>query len=306
MTYPIPPNFTQCMNEVHGDRGAAWLAELPALLQWCEQAWGIRLLPPYPLSYNYVAPAVRVDGSGAVLKAGVPHRELTSEMEALRYYAGRGIVRLLEVDPQRGVMLLEKLEPGVTLADVRLDDDAATRVAAQVMGKLWVPAPPDPEGKLCYADRWAAGMQRMRAAFDGGSGLIPGRLASAAEALFSELLATSGPLMLLHGDLHHMNILSARREPYLAIDPKGLVGEAEYEVGALIRNCWPEQAALGELARFTARRLDILSEMLPLDRQRTARWCLAQAVLSAWWEYEDHGRMTSTRWPGRWPARLRG
>jgi streptomycin 6-kinase len=291
MNYTIPQNFIQCMHEVYGDRGAAWLADLPALLQSYEQRWSIDLLPPYELSYNYVAPAVRADGSRVVLKAGVPNPELSSEMESLRWYSGRGIVRLLEADSEQGVMLLEKLEPGVPLADLDFDDEAATRVAADVMRKLWIPAPPDPQQKLCYAEKWAAGMQRMRTFFAGGSGPIAPHLADTAERLFAELLESSGPLMLLHGDLHHWNILSAQREPFLALDPKGLVGEAEYEVGALIRNRWPEEAPIGEVARFTARRLDILSEMLGLDRQRATRWCMAQAVLSAWWEYEDHGRM---------------
>jgi streptomycin 6-kinase len=291
MNHPIPQNFVQCIREVYGERGAAWLADLPNLLQSCEQRWSINLLPPYELSYNYVAPAVRADGSPIVLKAGVPNPELTSEMESLRWYAGKGIVRLLETDPEQGVMLLEKLEPGMPLADLDVDDDTATRIAAEVMRKLWIPAPPDPQGKLCYAAKWAGGMQRMRTAFGGGSGPIPSHLADTAERLFTELLASSGPPMLLHGDLHHWNILSAQREPFLALDPKGLVGEAEYEVGALIRNRWPEDASIGEAARFTARRLDLLSEILDLDRQRTVRWCMAQAVLSAWWEYEDHQRV---------------
>ena len=110
-----------------------------------------------------------------------------------------------------------------------------------------------------------------------------------AEALFAELLASSGAPMLLHGDLHHENILAAERAPWLAIDPKGLIGEAEYEVGALMRNPLPRLLALPDVTATLARRFDILAETLGFDRQRMIAWSYAQAVLSAWWHIEDHG-----------------
>jgi streptomycin 6-kinase len=110
-----------------------------------------------------------------------------------------------------------------------------------------------------------------------------------AEAIFADLLASSGAPMLLHGDLHHQNILAAERAPWLAIDPKGLIGEAEYEVGALIRNPMPRLLALPDPTATLARRFDILTEALGFDRQRMVAWSYAQAVLSAWWTIEDHG-----------------
>jgi streptomycin 6-kinase len=95
--------------------------------------------------------------------------------------------------------------------------------------------------------------------------------------------------VLLHGDLHHWNILSATRQPWLSLDPKGVVGEREYEVGALIRNPDLDTFSDAELRRVQIRRLDIFAEMLGFDRQRMLAWGLAQAVLSAWWAMEDEG-----------------
>jgi streptomycin 6-kinase len=211
-------------------------------------------------------------------------------MTALEHYQGRGIVHLLESSPQEGVMLLERLRPGVPLAEVD-DDEAATRITAGVMRELWVPAPADPDGRLCTAVKWARGLGRLRQVFNGGTGPFPARLVEQAERLFANLLSSSGPQMLLHGDLHHWNILSAARSPWLALDPKGLIGEAEYEVGALTRNRWPENADKADLRRQADRRLAIFSEILGFDRQRLLNWCMAQAVLSAWWSYEDHQRV---------------
>jgi streptomycin 6-kinase len=110
-----------------------------------------------------------------------------------------------------------------------------------------------------------------------------------AEALFAELLGSSGAPTLLHGDLHHENILSAERAPWLAIDPKGLIGEAEYEVGALMRNPLLRLLSLPDVTATLARRFDILAESLGFDRQRMIAWSYAQAILSAWWHIEDHG-----------------
>jgi streptomycin 6-kinase len=92
--------------------------------------------------------------------------------------------------------------------------------------------------------------------------------------------------MLLHSDLHHYNVLFDRELGWTAIDPKGIVGELEYEVGALLRN----PGELPELFTNQAtveRRLKILTTLLPVDHARVLQWSFAQAVLSAIWTVED-------------------
>lgn len=278
------------MIEMHGDAGQAWLDELPTRVAGYEHRWAIQVAPPFAnLSYNYVAPAVRSDGAQLILKLGMPHPELSSEIAALRHYDGHGSVRLTEADPESGALLIGRLLPGNMLLDLT-DDDEATRIAAQVMRALWRPPPPAPDNTVFpTAAHWASGLQRLRARYDGGTGPLPAGMVERAETLFAELLASSGAPMLLHGDLHHENILSAERAPWLAIDPKGLVGEAEYEVGALIRNPLPRLLALPDVTATLARRFDVLAETLSFDRQRMIAWSYAQAILSAWWHIEDHG-----------------
>jgi streptomycin 6-kinase len=95
--------------------------------------------------------------------------------------------------------------------------------------------------------------------------------------------------VVLHGDLHHDNIVAATRAPWLAIDPKGVVGEPAYETGALLRNPMPQLLAMPDPARLTRRRVDQLAGELGFDRARIRGWGLAQAVLSAWWSIEDAG-----------------
>jgi streptomycin 6-kinase len=296
MPEPLPPNFEEITLGLFGERGRAWLADLPAQLARLEERWSIRVLPPYELSYNYVAPAVRPDGTRVVLKLGVPNPEMMSEMESLRHYAGRGIVMLLESDPDEGAMLLEELSPGVTLADFANDllhgdpvsgDEVATRIAAQVMQELWIPAPPNPHNVLLTAESWTGGFANLRMMFGGGTGPFPPSLIERAERTYTDINTSHGPYMLLHGDLHHWNILSSTRRPWLALDPKGVIAEAEFEIGPWLINRWPENASRSDLQRQAARRLAIFSEMLGFDRARLKAHTFARMVLSAWWSYED-------------------
>jgi streptomycin 6-kinase len=282
----LPPAFARRMAEMFGDDGRRWLARLPARLDDYAQRWSLRLLPPFAeLSYNYVLPVIQANGETAVLKIGYPRPELTREIAALRLYDGRGMVNLLAADTLGGAMLLERAQPGTMLLDWQ-DDEAATRVAAQVMAELWRPLPAD--HNFQPVTDWLDGLAALRREFAGGSGPFPPRLVALAEKLSADLLATAAAPVLLHGDLHHYNILAAQRQPWLAIDPKGVYGEPAYDVGAWLRNPldlwqWPQ------VGQLLARRVAIFSEMLSLDRQRLVGWGVAQAVLSAWWSYEDHG-----------------
>lgn len=278
--------FSRTIIECYGEPGRAWLERLPSLLAEIAESWSLTILPPFSnLTYNYVAPAIRHHGEIAVLKVGVPNPELTTEAAALRFFDGRGCVRLIATDEARGAMLIEHLKPGTPLRSLE-PDDQTVRLAASIMRQIWRPAPdnhPFPTTAM-----WGKGFERMRRTFDGGSGPFPPVLAHTAEQLYAELDALSTTPVVLHGDLHQDNILKAQRDPWLAIDPKGVVGDAAYDTGALLRNP-PPWHTQRELARLMERRVSLLAESLGFEHEQIAGWGLAQAVLSAWWSYEDHG-----------------
>jgi streptomycin 6-kinase len=109
----LPEHFKQTIVDLYETRGEAWLHALPDIIADIQTRWSIRVLPHFvPLSYNFVAPVVCTDGTGAVLKLGVPNRELETECEALRLYQGEGMVQLYEADMERGALLLEHIRPG--------------------------------------------------------------------------------------------------------------------------------------------------------------------------------------------------
>jgi streptomycin 6-kinase len=284
MSLPIPAPFAQTIRGTFGLAGEAWLLRLPSLVEACARRWSLRILPPYALSYNYVAPAVRDDGVPVVLKLGVPNPELTTEIAAMRLYDGLGAAQVLDADAEEGIILLERLLPGTPLAEVA-DDAQATAIAAAVMRRLWRPAPP----AHAFPDvrRWARSLYRLREAGGRGSNPLPPHWVDRALRLYDELIPSSAAPVVLHADLHHWNILAAEREPWLALDPKGVIGEPAYEVGAWLRNPSPDIAYWPNAARVQARRVDQFADLLGLDRQRIIGWGIAQAVLSACWDIED-------------------
>jgi len=285
--FHIPDELARRATDLHGPAGVEWLERLPALVSACAERWSLTPGPPFDdVGYSYVAPCVRDTGEQVALKIAFPNRELTTEIAALRLFDGRGAVRLLESDEESGAMLLERPQPGRPLTDIA-DDEQATAIAAAVMRRLWRPAPE--EHPFPTVEEWNEGFGKLRRQFDGATGPLPPAMVEEAERLSAELIGSATEHALLHGDLHHGNILSARREPWLAIDPKGVVGEPAYETAPLLLNPFSRVLRAPQPARVMSRRLDVLSAELGFDRERLRCWGLARAVLSAWWSIEDHG-----------------
>ena len=284
MSVVIPPQFAAHAAAAFGDRGREWVRALPDLVSQLADRWDLRIGEPFDLSYSYVAGAQRADGTEAVLKIGVPDDEALREILALRRYDGHGACRLLEADEEHRAMLLERLRPGETLVGLaQRDDEAATRVGAAVMRALWRPVPPG-SGFEPIASWFDRAFARHRAYY-GGAGPFPPGLLDHAEALAGDLLGSAEAQVLLHGDFHHYNVLSAERSPWLAIDPKGMIGDPGYEPAAFLRN--PTERDLALTPQVLDRRLGVLAEELSYDRARLRDWGIAHAALSACWGAED-------------------
>jgi streptomycin 6-kinase len=289
----IPENFARFMIELYGEEGRAWLDRLPDILAACEERWGLTIGAPVGnLSFNYVAPAVLADGTEVILKTGLTD-EFPSQPEALRHFDGHGMAQLLAYDEHDAAMLMEHLKPGISLRAVE-DDEAAISAAAEVMRKIWRPLLQNHYPFPTVGD-WGKGFARLRKLYDGGTGLITPAMFDKAEQLYAELTASMAEPVLLHGDLHQDNILSAERERWLAVDPKGLIGEPVYETGALLRNFWPDILSIADPRRLMVRRIDQLSAELGFDRERIYNWGFSQAVLSVLWSLEDTGKIENER-----------
>ncbi len=271
----VTDELVKNVTEAWGQAGSDWLDRLPSLVAEMEERWSLRVGEPFDLSFHYVAPAVRDDGTEVVVKLGVPNDDYIREVEALRAFHGRGAVRLLSGDSDRGAMMLERLKPGDYLGDVP-DQQQATSVAASVMRRLWRPAPR--QHRLPEMSDYSGGLEWLQHQLD-GNGPLPKPLIVRAEAMLRELVEERNEPMVLHGDLHPWNILSAEREPWLAIDPHGVVGDPAYELGPFIYSL---PLPSDQPARALSARLDQLADELGFERERIITAALPRSLLSAW------------------------
>ena len=203
----------------------------------------------------------------------------------MRAYGGHGAARLLDSDEELGAMLLGRIVPGRTLAELG-DERRATAIAAETMLKLWK-ARAEPAEFRSLED-WTGGLSRLRARFRGGTGPIDAELVDAAERVRAELLPGCAEAVLAHGDIHHLNILEGEGGEWLAIDPKGVIAEPAYEPATFLLN--PDPAACLDEG-IQKMRVSIFAEALGLDRERVLGWAFFHSVLSAWWTIEDGGQV---------------
>jgi streptomycin 6-kinase len=195
-------------------------------------------------------------------------------------FEGRGMVRLL--DRRDGAMLLERLDPGTPLFEIALEghDQEATTIIASVILQM---TPREPPSNTMTALKLFEGFERHRAR---GSSEIPDDLFMEAKLVYREMVETQKEVRLLHGDLQHYNVLNDSNRGWIGIDPKGVVAEREFEIGAALRNPW-SMPDLFASRPVIERRVSQYADALDLDPVRIKRWAFAQAVLSAIWSVED-------------------
>jgi streptomycin 6-kinase len=216
-----------------------------------------------------------------VLKIGIPSPAFTQEAKALDFYRGNGCVKLLGYDSQKSGMLLALIDPGTTLRSFFPEKDKqAVEYACRVMKKLYARSIDSID--FPTIDSWFSLFHTLE---------VPKELqnyVTKADELSHELRVTAKDLHLLHGDLHHDNILLDASGSGVAIDPKGVIGETAYEVGAFM--CNPaELSAQPDIGEILARRLEQFSQILTIDQQRLAQACYVRIILSACWTVEAHG-----------------
>ncbi|MGD7044849.1 aminoglycoside phosphotransferase family protein [Jeotgalibacillus proteolyticus] len=279
----LQTEFLNAVRHYAKEKGENWLAELPVLIQHAEQKWDLDVKEPYELSINYVAPAVKKDGIKVVVKICLPDNDgFTDELNALREFNGKGMVKLLDWDEEKKIFLLENISPGISLANVKKDEEAC-RIAARVMRSLALPAPS--ETSIPTIEARKRSLEKIIVEHPEGVGPISFPVLNKAFTLFNYLLHTAGPSFVLHGDFHHFNVLLSGEEEWVAIDPKGLIGEIESDLIQFLLNCLPED----NLEVFTQKRVNIFIEALNLQEERLLQWGFCHTVLATAWSVDEDG-----------------
>ncbi|GAB1508474.1 aminoglycoside phosphotransferase family protein [Actinophytocola sp. KF-1] len=271
----MPESFAAGFDE----DGAEWLARLPARTEALLDRW--ELTVDGPLMHGVcalVVPVRRPAGDPAVLKVTWPHDEARHEALALSLWDGDGAVRMLAHDDAEWALLLERLDPSVTLRQAPIDE--ALAVVTGMIRRLDRPAPPGVRHMRDNAARW---VHELPAENDGS---VPAELVDQAVAYCRELTPGNH---LVNEDLHYDNVLRGDREPWLVIDPKPIAGDLEFGLIPLLWNRFDEVQAAGGLAAIT--------EAAGLDWSLARRWTFVRAVDN--WLYSGPGH-----WLGAACARI--
>lgn len=290
--------------------GRGWLTRWQDLAQARLSEWDLTLdLPgaagPWFGSAAVVLPVLRGDGSPAVLKLSVPHDEALPEPDALALWAGRGAVRLLAAARDDYALLLERLDGDQSLGGIALDETAPVWGALvrslslrPATGDLWREIPSVAAQAEMWTDTMPADWDRLGRPFD--RWLLECAL---------EVCQVRGAVgrrseqdVLVHSDLHYSNILprhgSGATGPtahrYVAIDPKPVIGDAEFAVAPML---WNRIGDLfpGDPAGHLRERCSDLAFAADLDPLLARDWSVVREVQNALSAVESGNRDDAQR-----------
>ncbi len=261
---------------IYGEKGRVWLNALPGLVTAISSKLDLHDLKEVTnLSYNYVLSGLQGDNP-IILKLGLDNEALSREVFALKCFSGCGAVKVLAED--EGMLLLERAVPGTSLKDYFPNrEHESIEIACNVMKKLHQASIPVSHNFPHIKD-WLAALDK--------DWNIPKHYLQKARKFRDQLLQTSETDVLLHGNLHHDNILQ-NGDDWLVIDPKGVIGEPAYEVAAFIRNPIPELMHHADATTIIHNRITQFSELIGIPAKRILDWCFVQAVLAWVWALED-------------------
>ncbi len=310
--YELPASRREAIVKEFPESGPAWIADYPGLLKTFVERWELVLKESVTigLPINMIYLAESVTGDPRVLKIGHPHPEQLTEIKTLRFYRGRSAVQILDADETLGALLLERLDPGTTLRQRANDisnDKNEIKSAIELMQNLPVrySVPDSAPGTrdisqhidLPTFDRWIkGGFSEFREKYPEETEFLDYLVA--AEAAFAYLESGSPQRYVLHGDLHHENILLDTQRGWVAIDPKGVIGPKILECGRFLHNFLEDElqgdsrvidAHVDDLCELLLARYQVFGEILGYGITDLARAAFIDATLGTCWTLNNGG-----------------
>lgn len=276
----IPIDFERKIEANFGERGKQWLSVLAARVEHYLMKWQLQLEGPVEsLSYNYVLKVRDKEYTPLILKLGVPGADFTNEIRATKVYKGLRFARLYQYDERDGVMLLERLEPGYMLSKVESEEQVIHHYI-----EIWKALRRPVKTSFPSIKGWFDELQVYLEKYSSDDSLIPHTLIKIAQCYAQEIFETSAGEELLHGDLHHYNMLYGEERGWCAIDPKGVIGDSYFECVSFLFNELHMKEQPQSLLKW---RIDTLCTALQLDRTRLIKATIALLTLQTCWAIED-------------------
>lgn len=274
--------FEKHMIHMYGDLGKEWLANLPIRIEQLAKEWNLSDLQPVPnLSYNYVLLGLQ-NALPIVLKLTLSNKELAREIAALKVFDGYGIMPLLAYTED--AILIEQAHPGNTLREYfPSQENSSLYIFSQIIDVMHR-ASADPDRLKPYINNFTP-LHEVVSVLE-REWKIPEKYLIKARLLKDHLLETTQDHVVLHGDLHHGNILQ-QGGSFMAIDPKGYIGDRWYDVGPFIRNPIDVLVDLPDALSLLSTRIEMLALTMKGDAERITQWGYVQSVLTWIWAIED-------------------
>lgn len=296
----IPNSFREKIIGAFREEGSKWLDKLEQQQEKYLTQWDLTLMGPVSnLSYNYVSRVTNSEGLPLILKLGVPNHDFQNEVHALKMYDGKSCARLVKSDAENGALLLEELVPGKMLSSV-MDEEEVVKIFM----KVWKGLRRSKPETTCFPSlhNWMSALSTYRKGMAFDEPLIEEKYINIAERYFREITESNQTLELLHGDLHHENILFSDTSGWLGIDPKGVIGDPHFDLVSFLINHLHNKKNPKRLLEY---RVNKLSEGLELNRKQVLKAAVAMSTLYAVWGIEDKdpewsGTYQCVKWLQEW------
>jgi streptomycin 6-kinase len=268
--------------QTFGSQGKQWLQSLPEIIAMGKARWQLNDLQPVTnMSWHYVAKANSVTHGPIVLKIGCDAKSMANEAKALQHFSGHGMVQLIEYDPQHHMLLLQQAVPGTLLCHHPSEDIKHTIHHYADVVKQLTSVPQKQSNQFPHISDWLKALERA------DKSQFPAGWLERAIDLKETLLNANLEAVILHGDLHHENIL-ANGSAWIAIDPKGIIGDIAFEAAAF-NFLQQNETDLQNAPQLFIERCNLLSAALQLDSQHLQQWVFVRLILAACWMLEDNG-----------------
>jgi streptomycin 6-kinase len=280
----IMKKLSQNIANIFGNQGEKWISDLPFIIEALSHKWKLsNIVPVDNMTFNYVTKATKDDNQQVMLKISCDEKTIANETNALIYFNGNGSIKLIDNNEKYHALLLQQATPGITLKSIYPEKiEYVMDCYIATMKKLHNQHLPDKHNHH-HISEWLKAIDQLIP-----NKPCPSHLLEKAIELKNSLLASMTTQVFLHGDLHHDNILK-NGEEWLAIDPKGIIGEPEFEIAAFDFMYITELANNPDVRNIFNSRVNLLALKANLNTQRITDWVFVRLILMAAWQIEDNG-----------------